>query len=745
MANIGTSLVSSSSRPMRLCMRADLIADEQCYQGRRYFVIKDPVALKYYRFEEEEYALLEMLDGKTSPDDIKRQFERRFSPQKLTLIELQQFSGMLHRSSLVVSDSAGQGEQLRKRRAENLRRERLGSLTNILAIRFKGFNPDRLLSWLDSQIGWFFSWPAFVACVLLALSALLLVTAEFDVFKAKLPAFQEFFAMKNWFWLAITLAITKVCHEFGHGLACKRMGGECHEMGVMFLVLTPCLYCNVSDSWMLPSKWKRAAIGGAGMYVELVIASLATFLWWFSQPGMLNYLCLNIMFVCSASTILFNANPLLRYDGYYILSDLTEIPNLRQKASTILRRTLGSWMLGLPEPFDPFLPQRRQWLFALYAVAAAAYRWVLAFSIFWLLYRMFEPHGLKILGQLIAFMSLYALLVMPLWQLGKFFYIPGRIERVNKVRMFASVFVLGVLLGGIALMPLPHYVSGSLHIQPRGASAVYVDVPGTVQMIHANSDQLVEPEQVLVTLENVDEWLEIAQLEGQMAEEKALLNSLIEADLEGDDAAALEIGRVKQSIATIDETLKNRIEDVQRLIIKSPTSGTIMPAPYHPAETDEEENLATWSGTPLDVRNTGAFYNSGTLVCHVGDPTQLEAILVIDQSDIEFVGNGQNVEIFVEHLPGRQFESRVDQISRMEMKNSPRNLSSKTGGNLDTRTDAAGRERPLSTSFEVSAPLNDAEHVLRIGGSGQGRIHVGHQTIGKRVWRYICRTFSFEM
>ena len=125
----------------------------------------------------------------------------------------------------------------------------------------------------------------------------------------------------------------------------------------MFLVLTPCLYCNVSDSWMLPNRWHRAAIGAAGMYVELVLASICTFIWWFTEPGPLNYICLNVMFISSVSTMMFNANPLLRYDGYYILSDILEIPNLRQKASTILNRKLGKWCLGLEEPEDPFLPQ----------------------------------------------------------------------------------------------------------------------------------------------------------------------------------------------------------------------------------------------------------------------------------------------------------------------------------------------------------------------------------------------------
>ena len=127
------------------------------------------------------------------------------------------------------------------------------------------------------------------------------------------------------------LAVTKMLHEFGHGLSCKRLGGECHEIGFMLLVLTPCLYCNVSDSWRLPNKWHRAAIGAAGMYVEIILATIATFVWWYVEPGWIQDLCLQIMLVSSVSTILFNGNPLLRFDGYYILSDLLEIPKYVSK------------------------------------------------------------------------------------------------------------------------------------------------------------------------------------------------------------------------------------------------------------------------------------------------------------------------------------------------------------------------------------------------------------------------------
>ena len=299
---------------------------------------------------------------------------------------------MLHRSGLVIADMPGQGQQLFKRRGERWWQEFWGAASNVLAHPIQGDRSRAGAQLARPEDAVVFQPPAVVIFSLFILSALLLVAVQFDTFWTKLPTFHEFFAKGNWFCLGLVLAVTKVCHEFGHGLSCKHCGGECHELGFMLLVLTPCLYCNVSDSWMLRNKWYRAAIGAAGMYVELVIAAVATFVWWFSEPGLVNQLALNTMFVCSVSTVIFNGNPLLRYDGYYILADITEIPNLRQKATTILSRKMGAWCLGLEEPEDPFLPQRNQIFFAIYSVASALYSWFVTFSILWFLYEVFKPY-----------------------------------------------------------------------------------------------------------------------------------------------------------------------------------------------------------------------------------------------------------------------------------------------------------------------------------------------------------------
>ena len=173
----------------------------------------------------------------------------------------------------------------------------------------------------------------------------------------------------------------------------------------------------------------------------------------------------------------------MRYDGYYILSDVIEIPNLRQKATTILSRKLGEWCLGMELPEDPFLPQRNQMFFALYSIAAAVYRWVMAFSICWFFYKLFESYHLKFVGQLVVAASLWALFFTPLYQLGKFFYVPGRLDKVKKPHMYTTLGVLAAVVLVVLFLPLPYSVLATLEIQARDAEPVYVDVPGKLVSI----------------------------------------------------------------------------------------------------------------------------------------------------------------------------------------------------------------------------------------------------------------------
>ena len=761
MATLADSLVSSTTRPVRLRMRPDLTARRQRYQGDSYWVVKEPVGLNYFRFHEEEFAILEMLDGQTSLEEIKEQFESDYTPQKITYQDLQQFVGMLHRSGLVISDAAGQGRQLRKRGAEKRRKEWLGKLTNVFALRFRGIDPEWLLTRMLPYLGWLFH-PVLQLCwCLLVLSAVSLVLVQYDLFQSRLPSFHEFFGgFENWLYMGATMAVVKVLHEFGHGLSCKYYGGECHEMGLMFLVFTPCLYCNVSDSWMLPNKWHRVFIGAAGMYIEGLLAAIATFVWWYSapgSPGMLNHICLSVMFICSVSTVMFNGNPLLRYDGYYMLMDALEIPNLRQKATEVLKRFMVDMCLGIEQPDSPFLPQRHRFLFGLFTVASVCYRWVVVFSIMFFLNRVFEPYGLKIIGQFIGAMGFFGLVVQPLWQLCRFFYMPGRMHKVKRHRLIASVSVVGIVVAALLFVPLPYSVDCTLELQPRDAAAIWPRVPGRLAKISVKEGEEVKEGREIILLDNLDLQLEVTKLQGKRDKSIAQLRSLDQERIY-DERASLQIKQVREILATVEQQLKEKEGDIRYLTLKAPKAGVVIPATPRP-NRNPGDRLPEWSGSPLSPKNIGAKFKETDMICQIGDPQDLEAVLIIDQEDIELVDAARQnaarvnapppvVSIRLDADPSQTLVSEIVQVAKVELKASPDSLSAKAGGELNTKTDTYGRQRPMSTSYQALAPLDnqgDLQGLLSPGQRGRAKIHTDWQSLGNRAYRYVVRTFHFKM
>ncbi|RLS77397.1 MAG: HlyD family efflux transporter periplasmic adaptor subunit [Planctomycetota bacterium] len=757
MASAADAFRSSTTRAVGLRRRGDLVVNRQVYQGQAWWVVKDPISLQYFRFRPEEYALLDMLDGSRSLDVLKEEFEARFPPRRITVEELSRFIATLHRSGLVIGDRAGQGPQLFERRRQRIWKQWMAWLSNIMSMRFRGIDPDWMLERLDPWFGWLFSPPAIMAAMVFVASALLLVLVNFDVFRSKLPEFHQFFAAGNWLYLGIALGVTKVLHEFGHGLSCKHYGGECHEMGVMLLVFTPCLYCDVSDSWMLPNKWKRAAIGAAGMYVEVIIASIATYLWWNSHAGVFNQLCLDVMFVSSVSTILFNANPLLRYDGYYILSDVLEIPNLRQKANTILQRLASRWCLGIKQPEDPFLPQRNLGLFALYAVASSVYGWIVTASIFLFVWNVFKPYRLEVLGQIMAFGALWGLVIRPLQGMIKFLKVPGRRDEVKARNVMVTAAVATALLAAIALIPLPQRVWCPSELRPRGEETVYVPLPGTLEQLAVKPGAIVKRGEMLARLSSIELDLEAADLEGRIAQSEARLVSLGRERFLN-PVAGQEIATVKESIKGFREQLAEKVRDRMGLLVQrdeasgrfdlrlvAPRDGVVLPATSVKPQKDPGGRLPAWSGNALDEQNVGAMFPQGTVLCMVGDPERFEAVMVVDQSEMEFVGPGQRVDLKLDAFPWKTFSGTIDVIAETHIEGGSERLSVKAGGQVPTETDEAGREMPISTSYEALMTLDDTEAVFTPGMRGTARIKVGSRTVGQWLLRLLWQTFNFRM
>jgi putative peptide zinc metalloprotease protein len=745
MATMADSLVNSAMRPLRLRKRADLVASKNFYDGRTYWVVKEPVGLNYFRFHEEEYAILSMLDGNTSLQTIREKFQAQFAPQRITLQDLQQFIGMLHRSGLVISNAAGQGRQLRRRGDQKRKREWLGKLTNIFALRFRGIDPERLLTRLLPWFGWLFTPAALLGALVLGLAALTLVLVQWDKFQSKLPTFEQFFAADNWLFLGATMAIVKILHEFGHGLSCKKFGGECHEMGLMLLVFTPCLYCNVSDSWMLRNKWQRVFIGAAGMYVELILASIATFLWWFSTPGMFNFLCLSVMFICSVSTVVFNGNPLLRFDGYYILMDILEIPNLRQKSTEVLKRWFQSNCLGLELQDNPFLPRRNLFWFGLFTIAASIYRWVVVFGIIWFLNQVLKPYGLEAIGKMFAVAGVAGMIIQPLVQTYKFFKVPGRASKMKRKNMLISLAVASTLLAGLFWIPLPFSVRCAFEIQPQDALQVRTTVPGKlVAWNHRPGDQ-VRAGEPIARLENVDLLVQEAKYESEMRLAQIRLDQLERQSLfDAKHNASIPTQREARDSAAsmLDEVRAKKAQ----LTVVAPRDGTLIEPPSKPVSKAAlaEDQLPGWSGSPFAPSNTEAYFSQGDVLCVVGEPKQMEAIIVVDQGDIDLIKIGDEVELMLESARLNSVLGKISRISQSEMKESSENLSIQAGGNLNTAQDETGRVRPISTSYQATVPLEPGHVPLRASYRGKAKVHLEWRSLGWRLWRFCIKTFNFD-
>jgi len=370
----------------------------------------------------------------------------------------------------VHSDAPGQGRQLVLRKQEKRRKARREWLASVLAIRFPGVNPKRLLDAIYPLANWLFTPGAYLAAGLLAIAALVLVVMEFRTIEARLPEVQTILAASNLPLLALALAGVKILHELGHAVAARKYGSECHEIGAMLLVFTPCLYCNVSAAWMLPSKWQRIAISAAGMYVELILASLFTLLWYFSTPGTFNSLCLNVVLICSLGTLLLNGNPLMRYDGYFILSDLAAVPNLRGEATSALRRVLARYAAGIELPPDRLSKARHPWLLVLYAVAAAVYRLVLIGLVLWTIDRILRPLHLEVLVVLLAGLVLGGIVWPPLLGFARWTGDPVRRGRFAPMRVALSALLIAGILGSIAWIPISRTVTAPVALSPGDPS-----------------------------------------------------------------------------------------------------------------------------------------------------------------------------------------------------------------------------------------------------------------------------------
>ena len=721
---------------LNLRRRPDLVSTLQRRTGRRVWVVKDPLSMTYHQLGEEEHFILGLLNGPASLEMLQSKFQTQFAPRQISSREIQGFIGVLFRKGLLVSVTMGQGETLLERYQSKRRAKFWSAASNPLAIRFRGLDPERILSAVYPHIRWMFSPWSLSISLLLIIAALLITVVRFGEFTAQLPDMRSYFTASNVLLIGFCLAAVKVTHEFGHAFTCKHFGGECHELGFMLLVFTPAMYCDVSDTWLLPSKWRRAAVAAAGIFVELTIASLCLFLWWFSQPGLFNSICFNTILICSVSTVLINGNPLLRYDGYFILSDLLEAPNLWQTSRDCLTGWLRRMCLGVETQNDALPGNLRPTWLITYAIASNIYRLVIVFGILLGLHTFLRPLGLGVFIKVLGFTVAAFLVGAPIYRFYRFIENPAIRARIQPQRLLVTMLCAGAGLVALIWLPLPYRVAAPAIVEPLEAQRLYAPSSGVlVWALEPGAE--VKPDDVVARVEDWELQREVQRLEGERDRRAIRLQNLL-AMRSDDTEANSTIPATREAHRDFQAQYELQLERLKQLSLSANLAGVLRAAPARVA-APEERDLPTWSGQLLDQSNRGAFVERGELIGLVATPNEFGAILYVEQGEVDFVAVGQDVRIDLDGL-GLCY-GEVESIAKVDVESAPPQLRDKLP--IDVGVD--GQLTPRETLYQVRVTLDGAQHQLVIGASGRGKVIVNSQSLGSRIWRAIRRTFSRQL
>ncbi|HEV3436229.1 MAG TPA: site-2 protease family protein, partial [Gemmata sp.] len=713
-------------KAVRLKVRPDLQIFAQKYEGKTYHVVKDPVCLRYYRFNQQEYFVFQLFSGDHTLEQVRDRFEDEFKPHRLEYQDLEAFARQLVTAGLVQHEQQGAGKHLFERRAKQRRLKRFSAITNILYLKIPVFDPDRILTWMFGYLWWIFTPMCFACCIGLMLAAIGQVAIHFDTFYSKLPAYQEFFSLNSVLYMWISLGVVKIIHEFGHGLSCKAFGGESHEMGVLLMCLSPALYCNVTDAWTLADKWKRIIISFAGIFVELVIAATATFVWWYSpQYPVVNNIALCVMVLCSVSTVVFNANPLMRFDGYYIMADWLEIPNLREKANRFLNNLFLSKCLGVEVPPESYMAPFRKWLFAIYAIASWIYRWVVMFGILWFLADFLGPK-LKILSQMLAIASLASLVIWPAYRVAKNIRQRGRLPDMKAARVYITLAVLGGVVGAFFFLPLPVsrvHESGLVVVDPGSAVGVMLHEPARLTALEVQPGQQVRKDQILgrFTSEQleVDKARALANREEQRLIAERLVISVSIAQASGDDDRAkkysVDAHDALGKAASADQQLK-LLTDRANLVreLRAPRDGIVLAAP----PPDEIGKLFDRG------------YTETTPIFSVGDPNRLLVRVPVNPPDYQLLKDdlaarsALEVSVLVKGRSDREFTGWVRNLPAQNSETVPVQLTQRGGGPLAIKPGGDPNVFvPLAQVYLVDVEVADPDGGVLLGQLSIVKIH----------------------
>lgn len=679
-------------------------------RGGQTVVLEDPVGNKFFRISPYEHELLKVLDGThTVKDAIERlKLRGRYFTEAHASRLLEQFS----RAGLLLGTQYGTAkvQSIFKDRMERDLKAR--SFAKLYYLYVPLFNPDRFLEKTLPYVRIFVNRFTLGLIALMAAPAVYLLIAGASRLAGQ---FLFFFNLHNLLVLWAAIAVAKLVHEFAHAYTAKSFGLRVPDMGLAFLIFFPCLYCNTTAAWQLADRRERALIALAGVLSELGLAVISVFLWYFSQPGIVNSTAFYLMAISVVSSLFFNGNPLMKFDGYFVLIDTLRMPNLQTKAFGLLRATVLNKALGVQSIPVPTVGAREGFILWSYGISAFIYRIFLVTGIVAGIYYRFD----KTLGLLLGAGAFFMFILKPLARTLKNLVerraeITWRPLGLGLLMLIIAVVVTALSLPWAGNSVYPCYVTAK---ETRGI-AVPADAP--VATVGVRQGDWVNAGAVVLTLDPVPLRYALVDKRVQLALVKHEI-----VLIEGEEKEQWRLHTKLIELSQSEDAVNEAQGDLERLEWKAPFSGAV---------THLSPEL-----------QPGARPGKGALVGEIAGGGAMEAAALVPETDIGLLSVGAAVEVWLPIGIGVTYTVRVREISPFkaeDLAGSP--FSSRFGGEIAVQErPGQGKDTPLEPQYLCKTDL-PADTAIRLGMTGKIAAPYPPRSILRRLKDAAYRTFHGE-
>ena len=673
------------------------------YRGQPWYVLQDRASALFYRFSGRAYAFIKQLNGHQTIQvilDGLRATQTSSAPSQQEIIQL---LAQLNASDLLQYDQPLDTGELAERRRRQQRNPWLQRLMQPLAMRFPLADPD---SWLVRLQPFFSRVYTRNGCILWCLLCGIAAMAALSHWSALSEHWSSrALDPQNIVLLILLYPVVKALHELGHGIAVKLWGGEVHEIGIMLLIFMPIPYVDASSASAFVNKWRRIAVGAAGIMVELLLAALSMLIWLNVESGLIRDIAFDVMLIGGISTVLFNGNPLLRFDGYYVLSDWLEIPNLASRSNQYLGYLVKRYSYGIPEARSPVSAGGERPWFILYGISAFFYRLFITLTI-----ALFVAGQFFVIGMILAVWAVIMQILYPLYR--RIVYLVTSNELVGRRRRALSITFLSVLLVFVLtfVLPVPSWTNAEGILRLPEETMVRTNTEGfIVRVLQADGSQVQQD----TPLFQIDDPLLQARhevIQAKLAELRTKQTSQLLVDRTTVAILREEIASVEAQLADIQQRLNDQI-------VVSTLDGIFV--------------------APLSKNMIGRFVEQGSLLGYVAAFSDLTVRVAVPQRILDRVRrHTDSVEVRLAADASRTLPAQIlSEVPRVSDQLPSATLGSQAGGSIavDARDETGIRAMDQIYQLDITLPSESLQGY--IGSKVHVRFNHDAEPIGQQWLR----------